>query len=35
MVTIGFIPIAILYAVKNWPRRFEPPAVPAGALPGV
>jgi hypothetical protein len=33
VVVIGFIPIAILYAVKNWPRQFKPPAIPAEAMP--
>jgi hypothetical protein len=33
IVVIGFIPLAALYAVKNWPRPFTPPAIPTDALP--
>ena len=29
-----FIPVMIMYTRKNWPRRFDPAAIPAEALPG-
>lgn len=33
-IIVGFIPLAWLYARKNYPRRFVPPAIPPQVLPG-
>jgi hypothetical protein len=33
-IILGFIPLMIMYTRKNWPRRFDPAAIPADALPG-
>ena len=33
-IVVGFIPLMIMYTRKNWPRRFDPAAIPAQALPG-
>jgi hypothetical protein len=34
-IVISFIPVLIAYTRKNWPRRFEPAAIPADALPDI
>ena len=31
---VAFIPVMIMYTRKNWPRSFDPAAIPAEALPG-
>jgi hypothetical protein len=33
-IIVGFVPVMIMYTRKNWPRRFDPAAIPAEALPG-
>ena len=33
-IIASFIPVMIMYTRKNWPRRFDPAAIPAEALPG-
>ena len=33
-IVLGFIPLMIMYTRKNWPRRFDPAAIPKEAMPG-
>ena len=33
-VVVAFIPVMMMYTRKNWPRSFDPAAIPAEALPG-
>lgn len=32
-IIVSFIPVMLLYTRKNWPRQFEPDAIPDDALP--
>jgi hypothetical protein len=33
-IVAAFIPLMIMYTRKNWPRRFDPAAIPREAMPG-
>jgi hypothetical protein len=33
MVIAFYIPVAIRYTRRNWPRSFSPPAIPEEVLP--
>jgi hypothetical protein len=33
-IVAAFIPLMIMYTRKNWPRRFDPAAIPKDAIPG-
>jgi hypothetical protein len=32
-IIAGFIPLMIMYTLKNYPRAFDPAAIPAAVLP--
>jgi hypothetical protein len=32
-IIVGFIPVMIMYTLKNYPRAFDPAAIPAAVLP--
>jgi len=33
-IVVAFIPLMIMCTRKNWPRRFDPAAIPREAMPG-